>query len=175
MATSGRLRLSESLKTQRLAKPQAAKDNTILPGAPPRTDDAMEFCVLASGSSGNASFLTHEGFGVLIDLGLGPRRQERAFAQVGIGWEDVHAALLTHTHGDHWQDACCDQLRERRIPFYCHAHHAHVLEDPGFCNLKADGLVRAFDLEVPFTLQEGLLCRAFSLAHDDSVTCGFRF
>ena len=40
----------------------------------------LQFTVLASGSAGNASLLEMDGFGVLIDAGLGPRQLSQPLA-----------------------------------------------------------------------------------------------
>ena len=44
------------------------------------------FTVLASGSSGNASLLEADGFGLLIDIGLGPRQLTARMAASGRSW-----------------------------------------------------------------------------------------
>lgn len=136
----------------------------------------MEFCVLASGSSGNVSLVRYGSFGVLIDLGLGPRRLERALAEAGAGWEDVHAALLTHTHGDHYHPGCAAELCERGIPLYCHDKHARALAAPDspFLDLDRAGLVCRFEVDRPWALTGGLRAFAFSVPHDAGLTCGFR-
>ena len=65
---------------------------------------SLRFTVLASGSSGNASLIEADGFGLLLDAGLGPRILGGRLRQIGLSWSHVHAALLTHTHSDHWSD-----------------------------------------------------------------------
>jgi glyoxylase-like metal-dependent hydrolase (beta-lactamase superfamily II) len=60
----------------------------------------LRFTVLASGSGGNASLLEADGFGLLLDAGLGPRQLAGRLAAVGASWQQVHAVLLTHTHSD---------------------------------------------------------------------------
>src|SRR5262249_360813 len=47
---------------------------------------AFRFSILASGSSGNAAFLESDGFGLLIDAGLGPRQLASRLAAVGASW-----------------------------------------------------------------------------------------
>lgn len=62
---------------------------------------AMEFGVLASGSSGNAAVVTWARRGVLIDLGLGARSLTKRLEQLGLNWSNLDAVVLTHVHTDH--------------------------------------------------------------------------
>src|ERR1700757_1830553 len=87
----------------------------------------LQFTVLASGSAGNASLLEADGFGLLLDVGLGPRQLAARLAVHGASWHRVHAALLTHTHSDHWRDTPLAHLRRRGIPLYCHPDHSPAL------------------------------------------------
>lgn len=136
----------------------------------------MEFRVLASGSSGNLSFVRHQGFGLLLDLGLNPRRVETTFRKAGLSWHDINAVALTHTHGDHWNDAGAAELHARGIPLFCHARHADELAagDASFFDLQEAGLVNLFELDRAFCPADSLLCQAFALSHDAGMTCGFR-
>lgn len=136
----------------------------------------MEFCVLASGSSGNVSLAVHEECGVLIDLGLGPRRLERALAGVGRSWDDIRAAVLTHTHGDHWNPACIDELCRRGITLFCHARHERALSaaHESFAELTKLGLVRTFDLDRRWPIAPRWTAVAFAVPHDAGLTCGYR-
>lgn len=136
----------------------------------------MEFQVLASGSSGNAAFVRCEGFGLLIDVGIGPRALQRRLETVGASWDDVHAVLLTHTHGDHWTEEALAEIHRRAVPLFCHPDHVRELwpTSLALAALETAGLVRCYDVQEPWHLAEGLSCRAFHLAHDGGTTCGFR-
>src|SRR5262249_31589045 len=98
----------------------------------------LRFTNLASGSGGNASLVETDGFGVLLDIGLGPRHLAARFASVGLSWSSVHAALLTHTHTDHWNDRTLAHMQRRRVPLYCHADHHNILDlySPSFAGLR---------------------------------------
>ena len=61
----------------------------------------MRLTVLASGSSGNATYLESGGSGLLVDAGLSPRRLKALLARVGRDFGGVGAVLLTHAHADH--------------------------------------------------------------------------
>jgi len=79
----------------------------------------LRFTVLASGSGGNATLVECDGFGLLIDAGLGPRQLAARLTAVGASWASIHALLLTHTHSDHWNDRTLAHLVRRRVPVYC--------------------------------------------------------
>ena len=136
----------------------------------------LQFTVLASGSAGNASLIQANGFGFLLDAGLGPRKLGARLAAVGASWGQVRAVLLTHTHADHWKDKTLIQLHRRRIPLYCHADHHEALlaYGAGFASLCADDLVRSYDAAEDFRLAPGLRCKPLPLRHDGGVTFGFR-
>jgi phosphoribosyl 1,2-cyclic phosphodiesterase len=137
----------------------------------------LQFTVLASGSAGNASLLDADGFGLLLDVGLGPRQLASRLAAVGASWQGVHAVLLTHTHTDHWRETTLAHLRRRRIPLYCHADHLPGLTAYGsaFAGLLADNLVRFYRAGEDLSLAPGLCCRPVPLRHDCGATFGFRF
>jgi phosphoribosyl 1,2-cyclic phosphodiesterase len=134
------------------------------------------FCVLASGSSGNAALIQADGFGLLIDVGLSPRLLATRLAAVGATWRHVNAVLLTHVHTDHWKDRTLAQLRAQRIPLYCHPGHHEALAYSGraFDTLHAAGLVRAFSEGRPFALPNGFTCLPVAVPHDSEPTFAFR-
>jgi phosphoribosyl 1,2-cyclic phosphodiesterase len=143
---------------------------------PVEGDSGLRFTVLASGSGGNASLVESGGFGVLIDIGLGPRQLAARLAKVGISWTAVQAVLLTHTHSDHWKEATLTHLHRYKIPLWCHARHHTVLRtySDGFPALENAGLVRAFEAAEEFELSAELRCRALPIRHDGGATFGFR-
>ena len=69
--------------------------------------------VTAELKGGNASLVEANGFGLLIDIGLGPRQLAGRLAAIGLSWHAVHAVLLTHTHTDHWKDRTLRHLHRR--------------------------------------------------------------
>ena len=62
---------------------------------------AMRFCILGSGSSGNAAFLQTDSARILIDAGFSARRLGELLADIGESLERLDAIFLTHEHGDH--------------------------------------------------------------------------
>ncbi len=139
-------------------------------------ESGPRFTVLASGSSGNASLLEADGFGLLIDIGLGPRQLTARMAATGRSWRHVHAVVLTHTHGDHWNVRTLAGLLARRIPLYCHAEHRAALREACgslYQDFDGAGLLRCFGEDELLRLG-GLECRPLPVRHDGGATFGFR-
>ncbi len=134
----------------------------------------IQFAVLASGSRGNSCLVQTGHAGLLIDLGLGARSLAQRLEAVGSNVDRIGTALLTHTHGDHVQDASIRLLVRGKVPLYCHEGHRNGLGDwPGFRELDRLGLVRHFDAR-PFLTPLGVRVEPVELSHDGGPTFGFR-
>ena len=63
----------------------------------------MRFCVLGSGSRGNATYLESGGTGILIDGGMSGKELQHRLAAIGVDLSTIAAVLVTHEHNDHIQ------------------------------------------------------------------------
>ncbi len=135
------------------------------------------FTALASGSAGNACLVQAGGVGVLLDFGLGPRTLAGRMLARGLSWRNVHAALLTHTHGDHWHEATLAHLGRLGTTLHCHASHADSLaqQSDAFNALYLTGRVRTYDAGRAVDLAPGLTALPLPVSHDGGETFGFRF
>lgn len=61
----------------------------------------IEFCLLGSGSRGNALLVRSSNACVLLDCGFGVRELERRMARRGMHPRDIDGVLVTHEHSDH--------------------------------------------------------------------------
>jgi len=61
----------------------------------------VKFCVLASGSSGNAALMATDKTRILVDAGLSMRELRRRLAAIGEDLSRIDAILITHEHSDH--------------------------------------------------------------------------
>lgn len=77
----------------------------------------MRFCVLGSGSKGNATFVEAGETRILIDAGFSGIEVERRLAAIEIDIATISALLVTHEHGDHIRGV---QVLSRRysLPVY---------------------------------------------------------
>jgi phosphoribosyl 1,2-cyclic phosphodiesterase len=61
----------------------------------------MRFCVLGSGSKGNATLVEAAGTRLLLDAGFSGVEIERRLAAIGVEGASLSAILVSHEHGDH--------------------------------------------------------------------------
>ena len=66
-----------------------------------RSRPIVKFCVLASGSSGNAALLATEKTRILVDAGLSVLQLRKRLAAIGEDLNSIDAVLITHEHSDH--------------------------------------------------------------------------
>jgi phosphoribosyl 1,2-cyclic phosphodiesterase len=64
-------------------------------------DTTLKVCVLASGSSGNATFVAAGRTRILVDAGLSFRELSRRLAEIGEDLKGLDGVLITHEHSDH--------------------------------------------------------------------------
>jgi phosphoribosyl 1,2-cyclic phosphodiesterase len=61
----------------------------------------MRLCVLASGSSGNCTYLASDSTAILIDAGLSARRIAERVTAAGGSADQLHGVCVSHEHSDH--------------------------------------------------------------------------
>jgi phosphoribosyl 1,2-cyclic phosphodiesterase len=134
----------------------------------------VQFAMLASGSRGNAALIQSAGAGLLIDVGLAPRKLGKRLMSVDSAWERIGCVLLTHTHGDHVDNSTLHWMQKRGIALVCHeGHHAQLTRHTGFQALSQARLARTYD-DRPFLTSTGVHIEPVRLTHDSGPTFGFR-
>ncbi|MDM8265726.1 MBL fold metallo-hydrolase [Limosilactobacillus pontis] len=63
--------------------------------------DFLRYSILASGSTGNVTYLETAHHRILIDAGLSGKRIENLMNKIDRSLKDVEAIFVTHEHGDH--------------------------------------------------------------------------
>ena len=61
----------------------------------------MKLMNIASGSSGNVTFVGTENTSVLIDAGISMKKIEEGMNSIGMSVRDLDAIMITHEHSDH--------------------------------------------------------------------------
>ncbi|MFQ3594121.1 MAG: MBL fold metallo-hydrolase, partial [Gemmataceae bacterium] len=136
---------------------------------------SVRFTVLASGSAGNASLVQTDDGSILLDGGLQPRTLLERLTSRNLASLSIRAMLLTHTHGDHWNDALLGWLADGERLLYCHpSHHIKLSRSAHFRRLLDAKLVRDYEAEKGLDLPAGLRAVPIPLRHDGGATFGFR-
>jgi len=79
----------------------------------------IKICILASGSAGNAAFVSTERTRLLIDAGLSRREIVKRLAAIGEDAAALDAILVTHEHSDHTCGLnALSRAAERPLPLY---------------------------------------------------------
>jgi phosphoribosyl 1,2-cyclic phosphodiesterase len=127
----------------------------------------LSVCVLASGSRGNATYLSDGRTTILIDAGLSGVEIQRRMAAKGLDPQDLDAILVSHEHSDHIQGV---GVLSRRfdLPVY-------ISEETRRASGTALGKLSAI---YPFVCGDGftigtLAIHPFSISHDAEDPVGF--
>ncbi|MBR6021215.1 MAG: MBL fold metallo-hydrolase [Kiritimatiellae bacterium] len=127
------------------------------------SENGFKMCVLGSGSTGNATYVEYDGFGMLVDAGLSALATKQRMTSLGLSPARLRAICVTHEHGDHTKGI--PQLRKQ-------------FGVDLFANLDT---ARAIDPELPwYIFQDGspfqvgpFAVTPFSLPHDAIDPVGY--
>ncbi|HVT92858.1 MAG TPA: MBL fold metallo-hydrolase [Bryobacteraceae bacterium] len=133
----------------------------------------VRVCVLASSSSGNATFLQAGRTRILVDAGLSRREISHRLASIGEDVRDLDAILVTHEHSDHVSGlvamAKADRERRSSIPIYM----TH-LTAPAICWHDYTPALECFQAGSTFSIGD-IEVRSFTIPHDAVDPVGFCF
>lgn len=127
----------------------------------------MHICTLASGSKGNAIYISNGDAAILIDAGLSGVEIERRLKSRHIPIADIDAIVVSHEHADHIQGVGV-LSRRHHLPVYVSA----PTHDAAATHLGAIRDIRHFSCGTAFSIKT-LAIRPFSVSHDASDPAGF--
>jgi phosphoribosyl 1,2-cyclic phosphodiesterase len=130
-------------------------------------DYNFQICILASGSRGNAVYVSGGSTSILIDAGLSGIEIERRLNSKGIYPEDLDAIVVSHEHTDHIQGVGV-LSRRFNLPIYMSAK----TEKASVSHLGNVRVIKNFECGSPFTVKE-LSIHPFSISHDAEDPSGF--
>ena len=138
------------------------------PPAPAQMESKrLSVCILASGSKGNAVYLSDGETRILVDAGLSGREIERRMGERQLSATDLDAILVTHEHSDHIQGV---GVLARRYKIPVHISRRTAQAGNGRLGKVAD-LVH-FRCGTRFEIG-GLEIHPFATAHDAADSAGF--
>ena len=127
----------------------------------------MRVCLLASGSSGNCTYVQSNSAEILIDAGLSARQVRERLSNLGLRPDKIDALLITHEHQDHTSEAGIVSLA-LGCPIYTTERTL-----AGFSNsLSGHEQIRHFRIGQEFFIKDLRIC-PFRVFHDALDPCGF--
>lgn len=116
----------------------------------------MKFNIIASGSKGNATIVSHNKTNILIDMGISLTRLKEGLNEFGLDVKDIDAAIFTHDHADHISGI---KFLSPKIMY-------------GLRGTLPSTLTNSIELFEPFTIGD-IKITAFPTSHDATNPCGF--
>ena len=132
----------------------------------------MRFTTIASGSSGNCTYVGSDNTHILVDAGVSKKRIEEGLSSLDLALSDISAIFVTHEHTDHIA-AIRTILKKHDIPVYATAgtitgilntDKKNEMSGAEFITVRADEAVTVGDMIIdPMTI-----------SHDALEPCGYR-
>jgi phosphoribosyl 1,2-cyclic phosphodiesterase len=133
--------------------------------------DIFRFCVLASGSAGNAALLATDKTRILVDAGLSMLQIRKRLAAIGESIEALDAILITHEHTDHVSGLpVLGRARDLRCVFYL----SHLTEPAIDWGEARPARLERFQAGSAFSVGD-IEVQSFSIPHDARDPVGFCF
>ena len=129
---------------------------------------SITVCMLASGSSGNCTYVASERTRILIDAGLSGKETGARLESIGVNLDDIDAICVTHEHSDHKSGLAVLQ-RRCGVELYGNAGTIDAISQDS----KMKGLDwNVFTTGQPFNIGD-LHIEPFSVPHDSLDPVGF--
>ena len=130
-------------------------------------DYNLAICMLASGSKGNATYISNGNTSILIDAGLSGVEIQRRLVSRNLDPEHLDAIIVSHEHSDHIQGVGV-LSRRYNVPVYINqkTHRA----SPKLGSLYE---TRSFECGMTFQISN-LTIHPFSISHDAEDPVGFK-
>lgn len=129
----------------------------------------MEFCSLASGSSGNSQYMATEKTEVLIDAGLSGRYIHSALENIGKSLENLNGILITHEHKDHVKGV---GVLMRKMPIKIYVNEATWEAMKNGLGPVDENQVEIFNTNEAFQVGD-MTVHPFPISHDAVDPVGF--
>lgn len=127
----------------------------------------LSVCVLASGSKGNAIYISDGQTAILMDAGLSGVEIQRRMETAQLDIQDLKAIVVSHEHSDHVRGVGV-MARRYHLPVYI--NQATAAAASGQLGRIDD--MRYYDIGQSFTIDR-LVVHPFAISHDAADPAGF--
>ena len=132
----------------------------------------MRIMNLASGSTGNSTYIGTEDTHILIDAGISRKRILEGLNGADIDFSDIDAILLTHEHIDHISALGVIE-RTRQIPVYATSGTISAILDYGYLGDFDRSVFHVIRPDQNYRIKD-LTFRPLSIWHDAKEPVGYR-
>ena len=132
----------------------------------------MDFCTIASGSSGNCTYAGTGNTAVLVDVGLSGKRISEGLKAIDRKIEDIDAILITHEHADHISGLGVI-ARRHHLPIYATPGTIEYLYGSSQVGKIDPGLLHRVHADESFSIGD-LTIEPFRISHDAAQPVGYR-
>lgn len=127
-----------------------------------------KFFTIASGSSGNSSFVGASGEGILVDFGISCRGVTNALKTRGIDPDSLSGILITHEHIDHVRGLSVF-LSHHKVPLFASAPVLRYLTSNGLVPFSAV----LNEIDEHGQIIGNMLIKPFKTSHDSVGSLGY--
>ena len=130
--------------------------------------DQLGFSILASGSSGNCTYIETSQQKILVDAGFSGKKVEGLLAQIDRKMDDIDAIFVTHEHSDHIQGVGV-LSRKYNLPVYANQKtwlamdkNIGIVKDENRRYIEADHMLTLGDLDImPYNVSHDAISPQF--------------
>lgn len=130
----------------------------------------LKVCTLASGSSGNCTYISDGITHLMIDAGISARSITNGLASIGVTPGDISGILITHEHSDHIRGL---EVLEKKWDIPIFAAHEGTFDALRAIYPALEGRIMRFDTDVEFAIGD-IKILPFKTPHDTEHSVGFR-
>lgn len=132
----------------------------------------MELCSIASGSSGNCTYIGSSQTHILVDAGISNKRIEQGLNEAGVKGGELNGIVITHEHSDHIRGLGV-LARKYGIPIYGTKETLEEIKAKKGLGEYSRGLLEEVRPDVPFAIGD-LKLLPFSIDHDAANPVAYR-
>lgn len=133
----------------------------------------MRVCPIASGSSGNCTYIGNDNSHFIVDCGISGKRIEQGLNELGIKYEELDGIFITHEHRDHIH-ALGILYRKSPVPIYATKGTINIIKRTDTMTDIPDGMFHAIDADETYRVGN-MDVKPVRVSHDAAEPVAFRF
>ena len=133
----------------------------------------MRICPIASGSSGNCTYIGNDKTHFIVDCGISGKRIEQGLNELGIKYAELDGIFITHEHRDHIH-ALGILYRKSPVPIYATAGTINIIKRTDTMMDIPEEMFHVISADEVYDIG-GIGVRPVSISHDAAEPVAYRF